>query len=174
MASTYSSSGLSFNNLGKSSDFLNEMIHNISSCILILNNKMELQAYNEPLKTIFSDKKDEHLLYKKCGEAIGCAYVVEEEKECGATSQCKYCQLRESAVLSYTNEKMVYKNQIDRNFFSAEGVKTMKHLQFSTRCLRVNKEKYIIVIVDDITRLTNLNKLAQFQSEKINELMSKN
>jgi len=40
---------------------------------------MELQAFNEPMMSIFSNKSDEDLLYRKCGEAIGCTYQIEEE-----------------------------------------------------------------------------------------------
>ncbi len=59
---------------------------------------MELQAFNDSLKTIFLNKKDEDVLYKKCGEAIGCAYQVEEATQCGKTSNCCKCDLRLSAL----------------------------------------------------------------------------
>ncbi len=72
---------ISFDILGGSSKFLNLVLDNITCCILLLNDKMELQAYNDSLKTIFSNKKDEHILYQRCGEAIGCAYQVEEAKK---------------------------------------------------------------------------------------------
>ena len=174
MASNISLSGLSFELLSNSSGFLNEIINNISSCILLLNNKMELQAYNEPLKTIFSNKKDEDLLYKRCGEAIGCAYTVEESKNCGETSNCKYCKLRESGIMSYLDKKAVYKERLDREFFKTNGKKVLKHLQFSTKPFEFKKEYYIVIVIEDITTLVNQEKLIKFQQNKIEDLMTMN
>lgn len=174
MASELSASGASFNILSGSHDFLNQIIDNISSCVLLLNNKMELQAYNDALKTIFSNKKDEDLLYQRCGEAIGCAYSVDEMKRCGETSQCRYCTLREKAMFSYLEKKPVYKEKIERDFFNIKGKKVLKHLQFSTKYFRYKDEPYIIMILDDITTLETQNNLIQFQEEKIKELIHKN
>jgi len=174
MASDLSSSGISFKTLAKDSGFLNEIIHNISSCVLLLNNKMELQAYNNSIKTIFSNKKDEHLLYQRCGEAIGCAYTVEEKKRCGETSKCKYCELRESGLSTYLNKEPVYKKQIEREFFKTASNKVLKHLQFSTRPFRHKKELYVIMIIEDITEWISQEKLIKFQQEKLKEMLSFN
>ena len=174
MASNLSASKTSFKVLGNSSEFLNIIIQNISSCILILNDKMELQAYNDPIKTIFSNKRDEDLLYVRCGEAIGCAYTVEEKKICGETSKCKFCELREAGMISYLEGKTIFKHKFSREFFIKTGRKVMKHLQFSTRPFQYKKDKYIIVIIDDISKLIDQEKLLSFQQGKINELIKKN
>lgn len=143
----------SFDILGGSSKFLNLILDNITSCILLLNDNMELQAYNNSLKTIFSNKKDEHILYKRCGEVIGCAYQVEEVKKCGETTQCKYCELRLSALRSYSENITIYNNQFSRHFFKNNNRKVLKHLQFSTRLFLHDKEKYIMMIIEDLTPL---------------------
>ena len=78
MGNKVTSTNISFDYLKNSSDFLNIVLNNICSCVLLLNKDMELQAFNDPLKTVFSNKPDEYLLYIKCGEALGCAYTVEE------------------------------------------------------------------------------------------------
>jgi nitrogen fixation/metabolism regulation signal transduction histidine kinase len=144
----------SFDMLKGSSSFLNLVINNITSCVLLLNQKMELQAFNDATKTIFSNKLNEHLLYKRCGEAIGCAYQIEEAKNCGETSRCTSCELRISAMKSYMEDKDVYKTYIERPFYKRSGEKVMKQLQFSTRIFRDHNEKYIIMIVDDISAIS--------------------
>jgi hypothetical protein len=78
MSSDLTMTNESFNFLSNSSDFLNIILNNINSCVLLLDKELKLRAYNDSLKTIFSNKKDEDLLYIKCGEAIGCAYQIEE------------------------------------------------------------------------------------------------
>jgi sigma-B regulation protein RsbU (phosphoserine phosphatase) len=144
----------SFDMLKGSSSFLNLVLNNITSCVLLLNQKMELQAFNDATKTIFSNKQDEHLLYKRCGEAIGCAYHIEEAKNCGETSRCCSCELRIAAIKSYMEDCDVYKDFVERPFYKCSGEKVMKQLQFSTRVFRDHNEKYIIMIVDDISNIS--------------------
>jgi nitrogen fixation/metabolism regulation signal transduction histidine kinase len=141
----------SFCFLKGSSEFLNTVLNNISCCVLLLDKEMKLRAFNDSLKTIFSNKKDEDLLYMRCGEAIGCAYQIDEQKNCGETSRCNNCELRISAITSYANNEVICKDHISRPFFDNNYQKVDKHLQFSTRLFKLNDEKYIIMIIDDIT-----------------------
>ncbi|MBN1144572.1 MAG: hypothetical protein JXA72_09110 [Bacteroidales bacterium] len=142
----------SFNFLSHSSDFLNIVLNNVNSCILLLDKDVRLRAYNDPLKTIFSNRMNEDLLYVRCGEAIGCAYQVTENKECGKTSKCRDCELRVAALTSYMNNETIYKEHIIKPFITIDNKKVNKHLQFSTRLFRFNDEKYIIMIIEDISR----------------------
>lgn len=133
-------------------------MNNINSSILLLDKEMRLKAFNDAMKTIFSSKKDEDLMYMKCGEAIGYAYQLEEQKECGKTSQCCNYDIWIAALNSYMNNSVVYKDHIQRPFFLHSGEKVMKYLQFSTRLFVYNNEKFIIMIVEDITHLKNLER----------------
>jgi len=119
---------------------------------LLLDKEVRLRAFNDSLKTIFSNKKDENLIYMRCGEAIGCAYQMEEQKDCGETTRCCDCDLRISALTSYMNNEVIYKNHITKPFFTYDNQKVDKHLQFSTRLFHFNDEKYIIMIIEDITK----------------------
>jgi len=134
------------------------ILNNINSCILLLDKEVKLRAFNDSLKTIFSNKKDEDLLYMKCGEAIGCAYQIEEQKNCGETSKCCNCELRISALTSYMNNEIIFKNHITKPFFTNNNQKIDKHLQFSTRLFNFKREKYIIMIIDDISKFFEIEK----------------
>lgn len=141
----------SFDFLRSSNDFLNILLNNINSCILLLNKDTRLTAFNDNLKTIFSNKKDEELIYQRCGEAIGCAYQVEEQKDCGKTSVCDDCELRNAALNSYNNNINIYKNQIVRPFYNTLNQKVIKHLQFSTHLLHYHKDKYVVMLIEDVS-----------------------
>lgn len=154
MHSKRSMANHSFEMLAESGEFLNLILNNITSCVLLLDKDMKLQAFNDALKTIFSNKADEDLLYKLCGEAIGCAYQVEEAKDCGKTTKCCTCELRLAAFDSYLNNTTIFKKHIRRPFFNKNGKREMRDLQFSTRHFYFRKEKYIILIIDDITGRT--------------------
>lgn len=159
MSTPVSINNISFNFLHSSQEFLNLIINEISSCILLLDKDMMLQSFNDPFKTIFSNRPNEHILYKRCGEAIGCAYTVEEMKDCGTTSKCSACELREKSLLAYINNTNVYKGKIIREFYKTDEVKALKFLQYSIKAFNFDKERYIIVIIDDITSLHNLEEL---------------
>ena len=153
MKSEIASTNETFQFLSGSSEFLNIILNNINSCVLILNKQMELQAFNNSLTTIFSNKRDEDLQYMRCGEAIGCAYQIEEQKNCGETSNCYKCELKVSALTSYVHNEPIYKNNIVKPFFTYDNKKVDKTLQFSTRLFDFQKEKYIIMIIEDVTKL---------------------
>lgn len=141
-----------FNFLHYNSDFLNLVLNNINSCILLLDKDLNLHDFNDALNNIFSNKKDENLQYRKCGEAIGCAYQIEEQKECGKTSHCNTCDLKIAVLTSYMNDEVIYKEHVIKPFLNYENEKEDKHLQFSTRMFVHNREKYVIMIVEDITK----------------------
>jgi len=155
MNSPVSNTNHSFDLLRGSADFMNIVLNNISSSILLLDKNMRLKAFNDSLKTIFSNNRNEDLLYWKCGEAIGCAYQIEEGKECGSTSHCSNCELRLAAMESYLNDRAVYKEKVKRPFFNGDNEKINKDLQFSTRLFLYNREKFVIMIIEDITNLVN-------------------
>lgn len=145
-----------FSVLSNSSDFLNIILNNISSCVMLLDNELRLRAFNDPLTTIFSNKKNQELLYRKCGEVLGCAYQIEEGSPCGSTSKCNHCEIRISALLSYVENKPVHNENLIKPFVDFEGNKEDKHLQFSTRLFKYRDENYIVAIIDDITELKKL------------------
>lgn len=124
----------------------------------MLDKDLKLRAFNNALKTVFSNRKDEDLLYVRCGEAIGCAYQIEEQKDCGKTSKCDNCEIRIAGLTSYVNNEVIYKDKITRPFFNYENQKIDKHLQFSTRLFRFKREKYVLLIIEDITNLVELEK----------------
>ncbi|MCF8358235.1 MAG: hypothetical protein K9H26_05720 [Prolixibacteraceae bacterium] len=167
------SSNVTFSLLKKNHEFLNALINDIGSCILILNKKMELRAFNEPLKNLFSNFEGEAMLYMKCGEALGCAHAVEEMKECGQTTHCKHCEIRRDALFAYTSGDAVFNRPISREFYTADGKKVLKHLRYSIRSFRHNRGQYIMVIVNDVTQLMNQTKIIREQEMRITELQSK-
>jgi len=153
--SDISSENTRFKSLQHNPEFLDGLLSNISSCVLILNKELKLTCFNDAIKTIFSNKPDEDLLYRRCGEAIGCAASVDEMKDCGTTSKCCHCALRKAGLMTYATGKAVYKKRISKEFYRHSGNKELKHLQFSTRLVPVEDEKYVMVVVEDVTPLLN-------------------
>ncbi len=167
MDHSVSSENTSFAFLRSSPGFMQKALNNINSCVMLFDNKMYLQAFNDAMKTIFSNYENEHLLYKKCGNAIGCAYAVEEKKVCGNTSNCEGCSLRKDALMSYSQKKAIYKQRLDRYFYKTDQTRVLKHLQYSTRHFYFENDQYIIVIIEDITRLVQQQSLISLLQKRL-------
>lgn len=60
--SQISNTNTTFDFLKHDSGFLNTILNSLNSCVLLLDKNMELQSFNNSLKTVFSNKKDEDLL----------------------------------------------------------------------------------------------------------------
>ena len=144
----------SFRLLYNSTEFLNQILNNITGSIILLNEKIELQAYNDAFKAIFTYSEGKDILYKKFGNVIGCAYNVDEEKECGKTSHCDACELREATLKSYINIEPITKMKFSRPFYNEKNQKVQKDLQDSTRFFKYNHDRYVIMIIEDL----NCNK----------------
>lgn len=173
MKENLSQNNQSFGYLHNSTDFLSLIIDDVTSCILLLDRNMNLYAFNEPLRTLFSPDEKSSLLYKKCGNVIGCEYAVDENKECGQTTHCTSCVLRESAIESYMNNIPIYKNKLSRYFYTSNNNKVLKHLRFSTKLFYFKMDKYIVLILDDVTELIEQQAIIEEQRGIIIE-MSKN
>lgn len=173
MKEEFSSNNEAFSYLKNDPDFLNALINDAGSCILILNKDMELRAFNDPMRNLFINEKDEDILYERCGDALGCAFTVDEMKKCGETSKCKTCQLRKDAIFSYINKEPVYYTSISREFYKKDSTKVTRHLRYSIRTLKVNRKYYIMMLLNDVTTLTNQSQLILRQNEIIKEFESK-
>jgi nitrogen fixation/metabolism regulation signal transduction histidine kinase len=165
-----SSENTSFSYLRGSPDFLGAVLDSISSCLLLLDKDMKLQAFNDPLRSIFSNRKNEHMLYRFCGNAIGCAFAIEEEKDCGITSNCCNCELRKCALSTYSEGISYHNNLIERDFYRVDGSKQKKILRFSTRLIRYSEDRYVLVIVDDVTELIENRRKISRQEALLREL----
>jgi sigma-B regulation protein RsbU (phosphoserine phosphatase) len=169
MEKEFASSNETFLQLRNTPEFLNSLINDICSCILLLNNKMELQAFNDPMKNIFINHNEEHLHYERCGEALGCAYSVEEKKRCGETSKCNSCELRKHALYSSINHEPVFNETISREFYKTDSEKVMRHLRYSIRTFEMDNFHYIMLIINDITILHNQIQMINYQEKLIRE-----
>jgi sigma-B regulation protein RsbU (phosphoserine phosphatase) len=168
MNSILSHSNERFSDLAKCNHFLESILNNITSCVLLLDKDMKLRAFNQPLKAMFDRKENENLLFVHCGEAIGCAYQVEEQTDCGFTQQCNTCELRIAALTTFATGKTVSKQRITRPFFNKEGIKIDKHLQFSTKLFKYKGQRHLLMIIDDVTDLITLEKERDAALEKSN------
>ncbi|TLX74984.1 hypothetical protein E9993_11370 [Labilibacter sediminis] len=148
MYTNLASTNVTFDFLRGSNEFLTLVLNNINSCILLLNTRMELVSFNDAITSLFPHSTKSNLNYIKCGEAIGCAYQIEETKECGKTSRCFSCEIRMSAISSYLENTPTVNKEITRPFYNEMGKKENKILRYSTRHFTFQGERYVILILE--------------------------
>jgi len=148
----------------ESETFLNLLFDNVTSAVYIADKDFKVRSLNESFKALFQ-KSDEKIIGSSIGEAINCTYLMSEKKECGETSQCDYCKIRDAVLLSLknmnSNKGILHKELLINNEIQ------LKHFQYNISSIKYNDELLSLIILDDITALKSAeNKLIE-QNEKL-------
>lgn len=159
---------LNFGDLRESNDFLNAMIDNITSAIFIVDRDVKIRSFNNPFQALFQ-KVEDKILGERCGNVIGCAFAVDQSKDCGETKNCNECELRGSILRSFLEKIPTYREKIVRDFY-IEGRKISKHFQFSTKYIQWSHETMVLIIVDDITALETQKLILEQQNMELEDL----
>jgi len=155
-------------NLKESNEFLNILFDNITSALFIVDQNARLENVNDSFSILFK-KREEQVLGILCGNAIGCKFAVEENKECGTTSYCNTCNLRKDIVKTMAEEVPTNRKKLNRDFYT-DNQKETKHFLYSTRYIQFDDEKYTLIIVDDNTELENQKKKLTDQNKSLLDL----
>jgi signal transduction histidine kinase len=137
--------------LRESNEFLNILLDNISSAIFIVDKNVKIQEVNNSFEILFQRPSDK-ILGELCGNAIGCSYTVNENKDCGQTTNCNTCVLRSSILNSFVQKIPSNKELLVREFYIDEK-KIIKYYQFSSRYIQYLGDEMVLIIVDDITEI---------------------
>lgn len=146
---------LNINDLKESNAFLNVLLENLVSAVFVVDKNICIQSFNNSFKALFQ-KPEDKVLGQLCGNALGCVYTVDEGKNCGETSNCQHCTLRDSLLKAFTNKVPTYKAQLFRKFYINDQAIT-KYLLYSSKYVTFNNEEMVLVIVDDNTELMEAN-----------------
>ncbi|MFC1885722.1 SpoIIE family protein phosphatase [Thermodesulfobacteriota bacterium] len=141
--------------LRESNEFLNLLLANINSAVLIVDEHLQIHQFNDFFISLF-DRALDVFVEKSFGKVTGCVNAITENKPCGETSQCKACILRRSLVQTLVEKVPADKITLDRIFY-IDGEARQKHLEFSTRPIYYKGQKLILVIIYDITDIEQKN-----------------
>jgi sigma-B regulation protein RsbU (phosphoserine phosphatase) len=140
-----------FQNLKESNEFLNLLLDNINSAILIVDENLQIYQFNKNFNNLF-DRATERVDNHSFGQITGCVNAVEENKSCGATSQCQFCILRKSFLQTFLENLPIERKHLERVFY-IEGVPVLKYLEFSSRLIQYHGRKMVLIIIYDITEI---------------------
>lgn len=143
--------------LRDSREFLAAILDNINSAVFVVDPEARILGVNNAFEALFRDEEDE-TLGKLCGNVIGCEHQVAEGVDCGATSHCPGCPIREAIDKAIHQKGVVTKDKMTRFFHIGDGNPLEKHLHFSTRRITVSNQDMVLIILDDVTELEENNR----------------
>lgn len=157
--------------LKNSNEFLNGLLDSINSAIFIVDKGPRVKDFNNSFLKLF--KKDDKVIKDGlCGNIIGCYYAVNENADCGETSYCNKCDLRNS-IKKIINEDINEDKNILKRKFKIGDEYIIKFLEYTVKKIDTHKEKYMMIILDDITD-RHLNKIKLQNRNKTIESLNRN
>lgn len=156
---------LELTNLKESNEFLNILFENITSAIFIVDESIRVNNFNDSFSILF-EKREEQILGKLCGNAIGCSFAVEANADCGTTPYCKTCTLRKNIIKTMSQKIPIYKQSLSRDFYGKKN-KSTKHFIYTTKYINFHNNNYILIIVDDHTELEERKKILEDQNKTL-------
>jgi sigma-B regulation protein RsbU (phosphoserine phosphatase) len=138
-------------NLKESNEFLNLLLNNMNSAVLIADENLKIHQFNDSFLDLF-DKATESVLEANFGETVGCVNAIIENKSCGETSHCSQCILRSSLIHNLIDRAPVDNQPLNRIFY-INGQPVEKHFQFSTRPINFQGRKMFLIIIYDVTEI---------------------
>lgn len=137
-------------------EFFKVLFNTIPAQVLIVDKHGTIQAINKLTENLLG-VKDEEFIMKKGGELFRCIFVKAHPKGCGFSSACEECTVRRTAMAAISG------NSISR----AKGKLVVQFNQdiqeisllVSSAPLDYENDRYAIVIVEDISIITELQGL---------------
>ena len=151
-------------NLKESNEFLNLLLDNMNSAVLIADENLKIHQFNNSFLDLF-DKATESALEASFGETVGCVNAIIENKSCGETSHCSQCILRSSLIHNLIDRSPVDNQPLNRIFY-INGQPVEKHFQFSTRPIKFQGRKMFLIIIYDVTEI-ELQKIELQRKQKL-------
>ena len=151
--------------LRESNEFLNLLLDNINSAVLIADEKMQIHQFNKSFLDLF-DRTTDQPVERSFGQIAGCVNAVVENRSCGHTSQCQFCSIRRSLLQTLLDKAPVDRQRMERRFY-INGRPVTKYLEFSARPIRFQGRRMILVIIYDITDIESQKRELEAKQAQI-------
>lgn len=158
---------IELDNLKESNEFLNLVLENINSAILIADENMRIHQFNKSFLSLFDHAAD-RVFDSSFGQISGCVNAVKENKSCGETSNCGYCVLRKTLLQTLLEDCPVDRKSMERVFY-IKGKPVLKNLEVTSRLIEFHGQKMILVIIYDVSEIEEQKRKLEKQQLQINQ-----
>jgi len=142
---------LNIKELKKSENFIEVLMNNLESNIMVVNQDIKVESVNPFLQNMLH-KDLKEIEGNKCGNALGCHHAVEEGKKCGETTFCSSCNLRKTIISTLADKSNHSGNVLSRDFYM-NGEKIKKYFLYSCKHVKFNSADMALLIMNDVTEL---------------------
>ncbi len=157
---------IALDNLKESNEFLNLILENINSAILIADENMRIHQFNKSFLSLFDSAAD-RVVETSFGQIAGCVNAVKENKSCGDTSQCQFCVLRKTLLQTLVEDYPVDRKSMERVFY-IKGRPVLKNLEVTSRLIEFHGQKMILVIIYDVSLIEEQKRKLEKHQQQIN------
>ena len=157
---------IELDNLKESNEFLNLILENINSAILIADENMRIHQFNKSFLSLFDSAAD-RIIESSFGQISGCVNAVKENKSCGGTSKCQFCVLRKTLLQTLVEGYPVDHKSMERVFY-IKGRPVLKNLEVTSRLIQFHGQKMILVIIYDVSQIEEQKRKLEKQQQQIN------
>ena len=157
---------IELDNLKESNEFLNLILENINSAILIADENMRIHQFNKSFLSLFDHAAD-RVFESSFGQISGCVNAVKENKACGGTSQGQFCVLRKTLLQTLVEDYPVDRKSMERVFY-IKGMPVLKYLEVTSRLIQFHGQKMILVIIYDVSEIEEQKRKLEKQQQQIN------
>jgi len=150
--------------LVKLSNELNEIFENAAILLMLVNNEGRVVNINRAGIELTGKKKDS-ILGLLGGEVFNCVNAWHQGKPvCGSGKNCAHCSVRNLVNQTFSTGQSNYKVEGSLNI---QHGKQAIHLDLliSTAIITANNQKYVLITIDDITKLKQ-------QANELNEVIA--
>ncbi len=137
--------------LKESNEFLNLLLDNMDQAVLVVDEDFKIFQVNDYFFELF-DRAADSVVDKRFGGVSGCIHSVLENKPCGEAQACKDCVLRRSVIQTLVERVPADRVRLNRKFY-IDNRPVEKFMQFSTRFIKYDGRKMILVLIYDVTEM---------------------
>ena len=150
-----------WNEINENNGFLNILLDNINSAILVVDKDSKIRNINRTCEQLMGKGFDD-IFGETLGDAISCLTLKDNGKRCGESTECERCRIRQAVELTFKESNGLVRQQMEKEVFLGE-IRIVKYLLLSTKYLRYRDEGLVLVIIEDVTEL-------EMQKRKLEEI----
>jgi sigma-54 dependent transcriptional regulator, acetoin dehydrogenase operon transcriptional activator AcoR len=136
-------------------DFLKSMFEAFPCDVLIVDKDRVVHALNKALEKTFNVRRSE-AVFQRGGEVLRCVHASENSEGCGFTDACEDCSVRNIALDAISGKK-TERRYAEFQSGANGNQKTLKLLLSASPFVH-NDERLAIVIIEDVTELSDLRQ----------------
>lgn len=142
--------------IAKKGDFIESILDAIPLPIFVVDEEVRIFWSNQSSAPLL-DAEPDSVFLRRCGEVFHCVHAMESQEGCGRTKFCPDCPIRNSVRQSIQGQRV----QRVRNKMSivAQDKPIELYLLVTTAPLPHQDESLVLLILEDISELTNLKSI---------------